>query len=126
MARVAGKVALVTGGARGIGAEAVRLLVAEGAKVVVTDILDSEGEALAAELGEDAAYLHHDVTAQAAWQSVVAAAKERFGGLDVLVNNAGISDYGPIADYPAQRAQRIMAIHVNVVIYSLKVDTPLL
>ena len=126
MARVAGKVALVTGGARGIGAEAVRLLVAEGAKVVVTDILDSEGEALAAELGEDVAYLHHDVTDQAAWQSVVAAAKERFGGLDVLVNNAGISDYGPIDDYPVERWQRIMDINVNAVFYGMQAATPLL
>lgn len=89
MARVAGKVALVTGGARGIGAEAVRLLVAEGAQVVITDILDAEGEALAAELGPAAVYVHHDVTDREAWQTAVATAKETFGGLDVLVNNAG-------------------------------------
>lgn len=126
MARVAGKVALVTGGARGIGAEAVRLLVAEGAKVVITDILDTEGEALAAELGEAVTYLHHDVTDQAAWQTVVAAAKEKFGGLDVLVNNAGISDFGNIEEFPEDRWQRIMDINVNAVFYGMKAATPLL
>lgn len=62
MARVAGMAALVTGGARGIGAKTARLLVAEGAQVVITDILDADGEALATELGDAAGYLHHDVT----------------------------------------------------------------
>jgi len=126
MARVAGKVALVTGGARGIGAEAVRLLVAEGAQVVITDILDAEGEALAAELGPAAVYVHHDVTDREAWQTAVATAKETFGGLDVLVNNAGIADYGPIDDYPLDRWQRIMDINVNAVYYGMQAAAPLL
>ena len=99
MARVAGKVALVTGGARGIGAEAARLLVAEGAKVVVTDILDADGEALVAELGDAAVYVHHDVTDPEQWATAVARAEEDFGGLDVLVNNAGLADFGTIEEF---------------------------
>jgi len=126
MARVAGKVALVTGGARGLGAEAVRLLVAEGAKVLVTDILDEDGEALVAELGESAVYLHHDVTDIEQWAAAVAMAEETFGGLDVLVNNAGIADFGSLADFTYERWDRIIAINLSSVFYGMKAALPLL
>ena len=89
--RVAGKVALVTGAARGQGAAEARLLVAEGAKVVLGDVLDDDGGAVAAELGDAAIYRHLDVTSEADWTSAVETAVGRFGGLNILVSNAGIS-----------------------------------
>ncbi len=100
--KLEGKVALVTGGARGIGAAIVRRLHADGARVVITDVLDDAGHALAAELGERTAYFHHDVGDEAEWVETLAAATARFGGLHVLVNNAGIFHPGQIADTPVR------------------------
>ena len=91
MGRLEGKTALITGGARGQGAAEARLFAEEGANVVLTDVLDEDGERTADAIGAD--YLHHDVTSEAEWASVVSRAVELHGGLDVLVNNAGI--YGP-------------------------------
>ncbi|QCO68826.1 glucose 1-dehydrogenase [Luteimonas yindakuii] len=93
-----GRTALVTGGARGIGAAIVRRLHDLGAGVVITDLLDAEGEALAAALGQRALFVHHDVGDEAAWQAAVAAAVERFGALHVLVNNAGVYQPGAVED----------------------------
>jgi len=126
MGRVAGKVALVTGGARGIGESAVRRLVEEGAKVVVTDVLDADGEALVAELGDNAAYFRLDVTDRGAWEEVVAKTKELFGGLDVLVNNAGIADFGGITDFTYEQWDRIIDINLNGVFNGMKAALPLL
>jgi 3alpha(or 20beta)-hydroxysteroid dehydrogenase len=89
MARFDNKIILITGGARGQGAAEARMLVAEGAKVVIGDVLDAAGERLAAELGAAARYVHHDVTSEADWAAAIGAA-EAFGGLHGLVNNAGI------------------------------------
>ena len=90
MNRLDGKVALVSGAARGIGAEAARRMVAAGARVVVGDILDGQGQAMAREIGESAQYVHLDVTREADWNVAVSVAVSRFGGLDILVNNAGM------------------------------------
>jgi 3alpha(or 20beta)-hydroxysteroid dehydrogenase len=90
MGRLDGKVALISGSARGQGAAEARLFVDEGARVVVSDVRDDEGHALAEELGDAARYVHLDVTDEAAWTDAVARAQAQFGGLDVLVNNAGI------------------------------------
>jgi 3alpha(or 20beta)-hydroxysteroid dehydrogenase len=90
MNRLAGKVALISGGARGQGEAEVRLFVQEGAKVVFGDILDDEGEAVAKNIGDDAVYVHLDVRQEEHWNLAVAEAMSRFGSLDVLVNNAGI------------------------------------
>lgn len=95
--RLEGKVALITGGARGMGAEESRLFVSEGAKVVAADVLDDEGNALADELGADLVYLHTDVTLEAEWETAVRSCIENFGGIDILVNNAGIVKLSPIA-----------------------------
>lgn len=89
MGRVSGKVAVVTGAARGIGEAIARLLVAEGASVVLTDI-GEDGEALAAELGERALFIRQDVGLDDDWRKVIDAAEEAFGPVSVLVNNAGI------------------------------------
>ena len=92
-----GRVAIVTGAARGQGEAEVRKFVAEGAFVVMGDVLDEQGEAVAAELGDQAVYLHHDVTSPDDWARVVSAAVER-GPLRALVNNAAIHWTAPIAD----------------------------
>ena len=90
MGRLDGKVALITGAARGQGAEEARLFVAEGAQVMLSDVLDDDGEIVAKELGEQAAYRHHDVTSESDWDAVVAETRSQFGRIDVLVNNAGV------------------------------------
>lgn len=89
MARFDGKAVLISGGARGQGAAEARMLVAAGAKVVIGDVLDDAGNALAKELGGAAKFVHHDVTSEADWANAVRAAED-FGGLHGLVNNAGI------------------------------------
>src|SRR6478736_8209059 len=97
MARLANKVAIVTGGARGMGEATVRLFIEHGAKVVIGDLLDKEGEALAQELGPNAAYVHMDVSSPDDWQKAVARAQQ-FGPLNVLVNNAAIVHMASIVD----------------------------
>jgi len=120
MGRVEGKVALISGGARGMGAEHARLLVKEGARVVVGDILDAEGEALVADLGEAARYAHLDVTQYADWEAAVALAESAFGRLDILVNNAGIATFGPIEEYTMQQWDQIIAINLTGVFAGIK------
>jgi 3alpha(or 20beta)-hydroxysteroid dehydrogenase len=95
MDRLKGKVALITGTARGMGASHARGFVTEGAKVIMTDVNAKAGAALAAELGPNAYFIEHEVTSHAAWQRVVAKGEEKYGPINVLVNNAGV--LGPIA-----------------------------
>ena len=90
MGRLDGKIAVITGAARGMGAAHATRCCAEGASVVLTDVLADDGHALAASLGDCAVFVRHDVTDESAWAHVVAVAIARFGGLDVLVNNAGV------------------------------------
>ncbi|OBJ41199.1 3-alpha-hydroxysteroid dehydrogenase [Mycolicibacterium mucogenicum] len=113
MGRVDGKVALITGGARGMGAAHARMLVAEGAKVVIGDILDEQGEALAAELGDAARYVHLDVTDADQWAAAVATATEQFGLLNVLVNNAGISALGKIGEFDMAKWQKCIDVNLT-------------
>ena len=100
--RLEGKVALISGAARGMGNAEARLFAAEGAKVAVCDVRDDEGKALAEEIGADARYLHLDVTNEDEWASAVAATTEAFGRLDVLVNNAGIAEGAPLEEMDAR------------------------
>jgi 3alpha(or 20beta)-hydroxysteroid dehydrogenase len=95
--RLDGKVALITGSARGMGAAEATLLAAEGAKVVISDVLDAEGEALAKEIGDSAIFVHLDVTQESEWTAAVEAATSNFGSLNVLINNAGIVRFVPLA-----------------------------
>ncbi len=90
MGRLDGKVILISGAARGQGAAEARLFVTEGARVVLTDVRDEEGQQVAAEIGPDACYTHLDVREEDGWRDAVAVARERFGGLNGLVNNAGV------------------------------------
>ncbi|HEY3878600.1 MAG TPA: glucose 1-dehydrogenase [Trebonia sp.] len=90
MSRLNGKVAIVTGGSQGQGAAEAELFVAEGAHVVIADISDADGEALAARLGESAVYRHLDVTDESAWEAVAGDTVSRWGTIDVLINNAGL------------------------------------
>jgi 3alpha(or 20beta)-hydroxysteroid dehydrogenase len=96
MGRLDGKVAIVTGGAQGQGAGIVRAYVAEGARVVVADIAEEQGRAVAAELGAEAHFARHDVGDEASWTAVVEDANARFGPVSVLANNAGILRFGDI------------------------------
>ena len=118
--RLTGKVALVSGGARGMGASHVRTMVAEGAKVVFGDILDDEGEVVAKELGDSVRYVHLDVTQPDDWESAVATAVSEFGGLHVLVNNAGIINVGTIEDYALSEWQRIIDINLTGVYLGIR------
>ncbi|HJV27662.1 MAG TPA: glucose 1-dehydrogenase [Aromatoleum sp.] len=111
MSRFAGKVVLVTGGARGQGDAAVRLFAAEGACVLITDVLDAQGERLADELGAAVAYQHLDVSKADQWAAAVKAAQERFGRLDVLVNNAGILRWGALEAMTAEEYLQVVAVN---------------
>ena len=129
--RLAGKVALISGAARGMGATHARAMVAQGAKVVLGDILDSEGEAVAAELGDAATYVHLDVTSRDDWAAAVATALERYGTLNVLVNNAGIANFGTIGEYTPEQWDTIIAINltgvfngINAAVAALKAGAP--
>ena len=109
--RLAGKTAIVTGGARGQGAAAARLMVAHGASVLITDVLDDEGKGLADELGEQAAYRTLDVRDEQSWIGAVTEAEERFGSVDVLLNNAGVLFFSMIEDTPLEDFLRVVQIN---------------
>jgi len=112
MGRLDGKVALITGGARGMGKSHVRHFAAEGAQVVFGDVLDDKGAAVAAGLDERCCrYVHHDVTSEADWDAAVATAMDTFGRLDVLVNNAGVLTFATIADMPLAEFRRILEVN---------------
>ena len=113
MDRLTSKIALVSGGARGMGASHARAIVAEGGKVVVGDLLDDEGRALADELGDAARYVHLDVTSPDDWEAAVATAVSEFGGLNVLVNNAGIVNFGRLGTYTLDQWNLILGINVT-------------
>ncbi|HEX4705489.1 MAG TPA: glucose 1-dehydrogenase [Pseudonocardiaceae bacterium] len=111
MGRLAGKVGLITGAAGGQGAAAARRFVEEGASVLIADINDDDGKALAEELGETAVYRHLDVTSEPDWAAAVAAATSTFGRLDVLVNNAGILHFSAITDTTLADYERVIRVN---------------
>ncbi|MGH3532932.1 MAG: glucose 1-dehydrogenase [Mycobacterium sp.] len=117
MGRVDGKVALISGGAQGMGASHARMLVAEGAKVVIGDILDDKGKALADELGSGtggaARYVHLDVTEPDDWQAAVSTALNDFGTLNVLVNNAGIVALGQLGKFDLAKWQKVIDVNLT-------------
>ena len=113
MGRVDGKVALITGGARGMGAAHARALVAEGARVVLADVLDDEGAKLADQLGDSARYAHLDVTQPEQWQSAVAATTAAFGKLTTLVNNAGIATANSLQNFALADFRRALDVNLT-------------
>lgn len=114
MGRVDGKVALISGGARGMGAAHARALAAEGAKVVIGDILDEEGTKLADELGADTArFVRLDVTSPEQWQAATETAVEAFGSLGVLVNNAGIAKYNTLENFDPAAWQQVIDVNLT-------------
>jgi NAD(P)-dependent dehydrogenase (short-subunit alcohol dehydrogenase family) len=121
MGQLDGRVGIVTGAASGIGAATARVLAREGAKIVLTDLDDAAGLALAEEIG--GVYLHHDVTNESDWPAVIAAA-EKFGRLDIMVANAGIGIMGPAIEMSLETWRRQMSINVDGVFLSVKYCIP--
>ena len=119
MGRVDDKVAIITGGAQGMGAADARLLVAEGAKVVIGDILDEKGEALAAELGAAALRPPRRQRRGAVAAAVDTAVKE-FGKVNVLVNNAGIVQVGPLKSLDVEKWNRVLAVNLTGAMLGIK------
>lgn len=115
-----GKVAVVTGGARGLGAAVVRLFVNEGATVIISDIEDAAGQALAGELAPHAIFRHHDVTDESAWETVLDEVLRNYGHLDILVNNAAIIEVGNIEAQTAEQWRRVNAVIADGTFFGCK------
>ena len=111
MGRVSGKVAIVTGGASGVGKEDAILLVREGAKVVLTDLNEKDGNAVAAQIGENALFVKHDISSEDGWKEVIAKTEEKYGGVDILVNNAAILIAGTVEDTTLEDWRRIQRVN---------------
>ena len=124
MNRLDDKVALITGGARGQGAAEAELFVQAGAQVVITDVLDEEGQATAERLGAGCEFMHHDVTSESEWQSVVDTIVERHGRLDVLVNNAGIFKVVGLIETTLQMWEQMLSINQTGVFLGMRTAAP--
>ena len=125
--RLDGKVALISGGSRGMGAFEAELFVQEGAKVVICDVRDDEGDALAKKIvdrGGEAAFVHLDVTSESDWATAVREAVERYGKLDVLVNNAGVSARGSMEETSPDDWDRVMDINAKGVFLGTRSAIP--
>ena len=130
MGRVAGKVALVTGAAMGLGAETARRLAREGAAVMLTDVADERADEVLRGIhaeGGRAEYHHQDVASEQGWADVVAATKAAFGGLHVLVNNAGVAgESTPLADLPFDHWRRILSVNLDGVFLGMRACGPVI
>ena len=125
--RLEGKVALISGGARGMGAAEARLFAAEGAKVVLGDVLEEEGQKIESEIAEtggDAVFVRLDVTSESDWQRAVNTAIRRFGKLDILVNNAGIFNRALVHEQTEEDWDRVMDINGKGVFLGSKAAIP--
>lgn len=112
MGKLSGKTAIITGAAQGMGANHARRFVAEGANVVLTDLQEDAGVALAKELGEAARFVRQDVSSEADWDSVVRTAEEAFGGIDILVNNAGMYFICPVDEAEPDKVRKLLEVNV--------------
>jgi NAD(P)-dependent dehydrogenase (short-subunit alcohol dehydrogenase family) len=124
MGQLDGKVGIITGAASGVGAACARILAQEGAKLVLTDVDQTGGERVAGEV--DGAFVRHDVTSEAGWPAVAAMAEQRFGGLHILVANAGIAIMGPVTEMPYVMWRRQMAVNVDGMFLAVKHCLPLM
>src|SRR3954451_22172377 len=126
MNRLDGKVALISGAARGIGGETARLMVEAGAKVAIGDLLDERGRETVRALGDSALYQHLDVTSPDDWNAAIAAAASRFGGLDILVNNAGMFLGKGLEEASLEEWHRLVAVNLTGVVLGTKSALPAL
>ncbi|WP_042478482.1 glucose 1-dehydrogenase [Bacillus ndiopicus] len=124
MARLEGKIAIITGAAQGMGAAHAKLFVEEGAKVVITDLSEEKGLALANELGENAIFVKQNVTSEEDWATVIAKAEEAFGPVNVLVNNAGITMAKSILQTTLEEYRRLVEINQVSVFLGMKAVIP--
>mgnify|MGYP001549836603 FL=1 len=124
MGRVAGKVAIVTGGASGMGKADAILLAREGARVVIADLNEKDGQSVAEGIGDDAVFMRLDVSDEENWESVVSATVEKFGGLHILVNNAGMIALGTIVDTDLATWRKINAVNSDGVFLGCKHAIP--
>ncbi|MGA4544426.1 SDR family oxidoreductase [Uniformispora flossi] len=124
MGKLDGRVILISGAARGQGEAEARLFVAEGASVVLGDVLDDEGAAVAKDLGDAARYVHLDVTKEADWTAAVAEANAAFGKLDGLINNAGILQFGAIVDTSLDDYLKIVNVNQVGVFLGMRAAIP--
>lgn len=122
--RLEGKVAIVTGAARGMGEADARRLVAEGAHVVVADVLDDEGRQVADALGDAAVYVHLDVADETSWEHAMSVAHQRFGPVDVLVNNAGILAQGPVDQTDPATFRHVLDVNLTGVFLGIRAVVP--
>lgn len=127
--RVAGKVAVITGAASGLGAESARRLAREGAAVVLTDLAEAAGEALADSIaagGASAVFVRHDVTDEGQWAAVVKTAADRFGRIDVLVNSAGVGSGEPLMEMSLEAWRRILSINLDGTFLGMRAVGPVM
>ncbi len=124
--RLEGKVALISGGARGQGATEAELFISEGARVVIGDVLDDEGKATAERLGEACRYVHLDVTVEEDWQNALQFTIDEFGAPDTLINNAGIFIIRPIAMTSVEEFERVQNINTTGVFLGIKTVGPVM
>jgi 3alpha(or 20beta)-hydroxysteroid dehydrogenase len=126
MAKLDGKVAIITGASQGMGASHARLFISEGAKVVITDINEEKGRALADELGDNAVFIKQDVASEDDWQKVVDQTVDKFGKIDILVNNAGISFNKSLAEITTADYLKIFQINQLSVFLGMKTVAPVM
>jgi len=119
-----GRVAVITGGARGMGAHTVRRFVEAGAQVVIADLLHAEGLALADELGDAARFHRHDVASESSWQALAEATLRRLGRIDVLVNNAGVMPVGTLEQMPLAQFERALSVNLVGPFLGIQAVTP--
>lgn len=125
MNRLKDKVAIITGGAQGMGESHARSFIAEGAKVIITDINEKRGKEIAKELGNNSLFIKQDVTKKDDWKKVIEEGEKRFGPINILVNNAGI--LGPIAhtaDLKSDEYNKVININQHAVFYGMKYTLP--
>lgn len=124
MSNLDGKIVMVTGGARGMGASHVRAFRKDGARVVIADILDDEGKSVASELGDNALFVHLDVTSEQSWTDAVETVRTHFGPVTSLVNNAGVEFAAPLHETPVEQWDKVIDVNLTGVFLGIKAVAP--
>ena len=126
MGKLSGKTAIVTGGARSMGAATAKLFAEEGAKILIADVLTAEGEALAAALGPNAVFTKLDVSSESDWQQAADLAIDRFGQVDILVNNAGILKFAALLNTSLADFERVLHVNLSGCFLGMRTIAPLM